>query len=186
MKILIIFLFNVSTFFAQNGYTYIQNAAKKIENKKYSEALYQLSIAESSDYGFCGNAWASAMGDIKILKSKAYTGQGFYDKALQELSTMTDCNFGADCQTADVLKIELLIHKYGKEKVASAFKNEKSYIRSTNDSGFIVIKLTEINETFTFFYPNEYTYNNKCCDFVKNNYPVNEFIKNYPFYKLIE
>lgn len=174
----------------KDGYRFIKKAEKALKNDKIKKAENLLKKASNSNYGFCGNAWASAEGSIDLLKAQIANKKKNYDKALMILDSIGGCSLGADCNKRDSLKIETLFLKYGKNKVVDSFgllekveKNENEY----NDT--YTVNLTELNYKFTFGGGFTVTYVDENGEAIKQKTTDNEFVKiarNYPFYKLIE
>ncbi|MFK7032974.1 hypothetical protein [Flavobacterium oreochromis] len=176
---ILVLLFFTFVAFSQDGFYYLKKAHNRYKKGKYNQSLYYLNQAENSDFGFCGNAWETSEGEIKILRARIYDARKEYDKALREIIHFKGCSLGADCSTADYLKVQILIHKYGKDRISNIFNSETSFIRCYDLNSYITLKIKEINEVFTFYPMGIY-------DFKNENYPFNEFIKKLEFYKLIE
>lgn len=60
---------------AKDGFKFIEKAEKKIEKKKYAQAMKLLEKADSANYGFCGNAWIDARYAIMMNKLKIYDAE---------------------------------------------------------------------------------------------------------------
>ncbi|MCR9172370.1 MAG: hypothetical protein NXI10_07770 [bacterium] len=99
---------------SQSGYDYIEKAEKKIQAGKLNKALHLLELADSSNYGFCGNAWASAYDAIALKRARIYKLQGKSVKAAEAI-----WNVGGPFvfEQHDSLKVAYLIEAYGVEEV---------------------------------------------------------------------
>lgn len=105
----------------RQGYKFIRKANANIDRGNFKRAADFISRAKQSDYGFCGNAWASAYGEIHVAECRLLQKQRKYDEALSLLDSMGGCDLGADCGARDSLKVAILIEKFGKDKVKQAF-----------------------------------------------------------------
>jgi len=132
------------------GYEFIETARKLIKTGEYPKAERFLDMAARADYGFCGNAWSSANGEIGNTKAKIYIIQRYYDKALNTLETVGECAFGADCVTRDSLKISALIYKFGKTNVRAAFHEASDFKNPEILSNEYSVILPSLNYTFKF------------------------------------
>ncbi len=155
MRKLIVIVFLLSGFSftkAQEGYRLMQKAEKEIRKENYPKALRLLNSAEKADYGFCGNSYYYALGEIGMLKSQIYNGQKNYDESLEVLDTYFGCDFGVDCEKRDSLRIETLFLKFGKENVVKEFKENlvvKDIIKlKQNDFLHYLIELPTYNYSF--------------------------------------
>ncbi|KGO88720.1 hypothetical protein Q765_02140 [Flavobacterium rivuli WB 3.3-2 = DSM 21788] len=132
------------------GYKFIEKAKNFINAGEYYKAEKFLDMAARADYGFCGNAWSSANGEIGNTKAEIYIIQRYYNKALNTLETVGECMFGSDCATRDSLKIMALIGKYGKTNVRAAF-NEASGFKKPDVLNYqYSVHLSSLNYTFKF------------------------------------
>jgi len=168
---------------AQDGYKLIRKAEKEIKKENYSKALTLLDSAEKSDYGWCGNSYYYAMGDIGILKSQIYNKQKNYDQSLEILDSYFGCDFGVDCEKRDSLRIETLYLKFGKEKVIEEFTNNLKVADintiKRNDYVHYLVELPNFKYSFEIRYFDAF-------GFTKEELSSpNELIKNLPFYKLL-
>ena len=132
------------------GYKFIEKAKNFIKAGKYQKAENFLDMAARADYGFCGNAWSSANGEIGNTKAEIYIIQKFYNKALNTLETVGGCSFGADCATRDSLKMTALIAKFGKIKVQTAFNEAVGFTKPGVLSYEYSVVLPSLNYTFKF------------------------------------
>jgi hypothetical protein len=186
--LLALFLVFHNTFSQEEyGFDYIANAEKHIKKNKLNRALKELKTAETSNYGFCGNASESAKWQIKYLKSQIYLQQNLYDKSLAEIDAIEGCGFGGNCAKSDSLKVVILIKKFGKEKVANSFKQEKSNIQNGSYGHNVTcIKFPDLNYNFCFTLFKEYLNRKSESGIAKADIPFCDLIKKYNFYKLIE
>lgn len=132
------------------GYKFIEKAKNFIREGEYPKAEKLLDMASRADYGFCGNAWSSANGEIGNTKAKIYIIQRYYNKALNTLETVGECMFGADCATRDSLKVSALIGKFGKTNVRSAFNEAGSFKKPDVLNYQYSVVLPSLNYTFKF------------------------------------
>lgn len=136
----------------RQGYRFINRAERNIDLGLYKRAGKQLAKAKESDYGFCGNAWAAAFGNIYLLESEMHTRQQQYDKALAVLDSLENCYFGGDCNKRDSLIISNLYLKFGKEKVKSAIENADTIlIKQTDYFDTPYIYLPELGYNFFLY-----------------------------------
>lgn len=184
---LITLLFLISWAFvlnAQNykvGYKSIQKARKLIDNNgNLNQAIKHLDRAKKCNYGFCGNAWASAFSSIHLLKSRVYLLKKEYQKGLNELDSISGCGFGANCGFSDSLKVELLFLIHGKKKVQQQILEKVDSIIFKSDDfffdEFVCLNLEALNYTFCF--SNSYEYS-----FEKKQASILELLKETRFYK---
>jgi len=121
----------------EQGYKYIRKAERIIDrNGNLDRALKYLDKAKGCDYGFCGNAWASAFWDIRFLAARVYQEQGKYRQALGELDSILGCTFGANCHASDSLKIAILAGMYGKSRLLAVFESAPDPVFLRKDSIF--------------------------------------------------
>jgi hypothetical protein len=171
------------------GYIFIKKAEKTLNQGKIIEAEEFLGKAKLSNFGFCGNAWASAFGQINLIQTQVYIKRKEYDKALNPPDSIGGCGIGADCTARDSLKIETLMLKFGKQKVKEAF--EKVNEINVNEIDFIKsysINLPDLNYIFEFVI-NEYYFDfNDGKSVVKNktNIELLNEVKNFSYFKIIE
>src|SRR5689334_16520355 len=85
----------------KKGYEFILKAEKNFKKGNFVKAEEFISKAKNSDYGFCGNAWASAYSRIAMTEVEIFNAQKKYDVALTILDSLQGCGFGADCETRD-------------------------------------------------------------------------------------
>jgi tetratricopeptide (TPR) repeat protein len=111
---LLIFLSINYLSYCQSGYHYIEKAEKKIQSGKLNRALRLLELADSSDYGFCGNAWASAYDAIALKRARIYKLQGKPTEAAKAI-----WNVGGPLvfEQHDSLKVAYLVEAYGIKEV---------------------------------------------------------------------
>ena len=155
--ILILLLFSFSKNFGQveynykQGYKFIGRAGKEIENGNLTKAEKLLEKANKSNYGFCGNAWASAHSQINLLKVEIFNQRKEFDKSFSALDSIKGCGIGADCEARDSLKIITLFLKFGKEKVIKSFRKVKTVNKKeVNFEPLYSVFLSDLNYTFTF------------------------------------
>lgn len=181
---MLIFLvsFNVK---AQDGYKLIKKAKKEIKRENFDKAFRLLTSAEKADYGFCGNSYYYALGEIGILKSEIYNFQKKFDDSLEILDSYFACNFGVDCGIRDSMRIETLFLKHGKENIKNEFRNN-----------IIIESLTDKNNVYTYEYAITLPTFNYKFKFIYDSFgfglseeeAINPktILKFQPFYKLIE
>jgi hypothetical protein len=123
-SISIAFLFIVNAQ-AQKGFKYIRKAQLNFEKENYTKVQKYLNKAKKSDYGFCGNAKWDA--DCAINKTEILLNIKLreFDKALRLLDSSNLFCGNGNAQN-DSLKIEVLMLKFGKEKVINAFHKAKN------------------------------------------------------------
>ncbi|WP_289659846.1 hypothetical protein [Flavobacterium panacagri] len=191
--ILIVILLISSKDFAQSRYNYkqgskfIEKAQTEIQKGNLSEAQMNLEKAGKSNYGFCGNAWASAESKINLLKAEIFNRKNEFDKSLSVLDSMAGCGFGADCEARDSLKIVTLSLKFGSEKVKKSFKNVMAVkVKPPNIESSYSIYIADLNYTFVFqswvgsgYSENENSEENDGHKFIK-------LIEKHKYYKLLE
>ncbi|WP_412464396.1 hypothetical protein [Flavobacterium mekongense] len=191
--ILILALFICSKNFGQSkysykqGYKFIKNAETAIKAGNLERAERNLEKAGNSNYGFCGNAWASAESQINLLKVEIYNQRKEFDKSFSVLDSIKGCGFGADCEARDSLKIVTLFLKFGKEKVKQSFKNVKSLdIKKIEFEPFYSVYLADLNYTF-IFQDWDYTYFGDENKNLKNDEDIFiKLIEKHNYYKLLE
>ena len=116
--ICILLLFTISfTGNSQEGYDNIRKAEKKIQSGQYRKALALLEKADSANYGFCGNAWASAFDEIALKRARIYKLQG---KQIEAANAIWDVGGPLVFDQHDSLKVAYLIDAYGKEDIRIA------------------------------------------------------------------
>ena len=125
--------------FSQNeGYRKIQRAEKLLKsNTKLDKAIDLLNDAKDDNYGFCGNAYASAEWEINFLLAQIYSQNKQYSIALGNIDEIKNCNLGGDCYKSDSLKLKILVDLYGKDNLKNELKKTKSsknFINIKNDS----------------------------------------------------
>ena len=99
---------------AQGGYSALSKAEKLIEKGNYQRARVHLEVAREQDYGFCGNAWASAFNGIRSCEARILIAKEKYGMALDSLHQIS---YGFDeTEPYDSLKVVCLLGMYGKEK----------------------------------------------------------------------
>lgn len=181
--------FGQSKYDYNQGYKFIKKAEKNLILGKLEKAEMFLEKAKLSNFGFCGNAWASAYGEINLIQTKIFNERKEYDKALNQLDSIRGCGVGANCVERDSLKIVTLILKFGKEKVKESFakvinveKIEKEY------DNFYSAYIKDLNYTF-IFYTSDYFWIRKDNKIDNKEKHENDFlskIKNFNYYKLLE
>ncbi|NRD22451.1 hypothetical protein HNV10_04315 [Winogradskyella litoriviva] len=198
LKLLILFLFFISfSGWSQtkkhdykDGYNFISKAEKYFKKNKIIKAEEYLIKARNSNYGFCGNAWAGAFSSIQLLEAEIENKKGNHNNALKILDSINGCSYGADCNRRDVIKIETLFLKHGKNIVINSFKNISEVKENPDDENNpYSVFLKELNYNFTF--GGSFTW----VSLDENGEPIeqeptdNKFIliaRKYNFYKLIE
>lgn len=193
--ILILLLFFCSKNFGQlsynfkQGYKFIKRAEKEIENGNLVKAEKLLEKANKSDYGFCGNAWASAKSQINLLQVQIFNERKEFDKSFSLLDSINACGIGADCEARDSLKIVTLILKFGKERVIQSFKNTKIVEKKEFDYDIQFSALISgLNYTFVF---QDWDYRfqgeeNKIFDPNDSKNQLMNLIKKHSYSKLLE
>ena len=173
----------------KQGYKFINLAQQKLNEGKLNKSEEFIGKAKLSNFGFCGNAWASAYGRINLIQAQIYIKHKDFDKALNLLDSIGGCGFGANCEARDSLKVSTLILKFGKEKVKESFNNVVKLEKNENNYDAIYsVYLKELNFTFNF---NSSEYYNIDADEKKTEQvrTANEFlnkIRNLNYYKLLE
>lgn len=186
-----------SKYNSQQGYHFIYKAQKKLQHGNLAKAQKFINKAKSSDYGFCGNAWASAYGQINLVEVQILIKQKNYDKALMVLDSISGCSFGANCNVRDSFKVVVLFLIFGEEKVKSSFK-KITELNTPDDflsfSDYWVF-LPHLNYKFLFdgrgrtIYENgkRITFvNGQKVELAKTDHDFYDIVKDKPFYKLIQ
>lgn len=174
----------------KQGYSFIRKAEKSLHAGDLSKAQKLIIKAKASNYGFCGNAWIESHSKINIIEVQILNSQKNYNKALLVLDSIKDCDFGADCNARDSLKVITLFQKFGKEKVKECFRKITVINNAGNpefefDSKYWVF-LEELNYKFWFRrdYPNYIDENN--IESVKAERDFAMLVKNQAFFKLLQ
>lgn len=173
----------------KQGYRFIRKAENKLKNGNLIKATVFIKKAQLSNYGFCGNAWASAFSRINLIQAQIYNQQKDYNKALQTLDSINECSFGADCKARDSLKIVTLILKFGKQKVKESFNKITTLEKEEkNFETFYFVNLIELNYIFKFNYAFYYEdiSNNEIPKQEKSENLFLDAFKRHNYYKLIE
>ncbi|MEY5047253.1 MAG: hypothetical protein RLZZ175_612 [Bacteroidota bacterium] len=192
--ILIIISFSNKTFGQKKynykqGYKFIEKAEKKLKNEKLNKAEEFLRKAKLSNYGFCGNAWASAFGEIYLIQTQIHNKRKDYEKALALLDSIDGCRFFEYCEAIDSLKVVTLISKFGKEKVKESFSSVIKIEKIVKDYKTIYsVYLKELNYTFVFGNVEYYFFdtNGKKVEKDKIENELLERIRNHKYFKLLE
>ena len=163
------------------GYEFIEKAKILIKESEYPKAEKLLDMASRADYGFCGNAWSSANGEIGNTKAEIYIIQKYYNKALAILETVDGCGFDADCATRDSLKIIALIGKFGKTRAKAAFDEASGFKKPDILSYQYSVFLTSLNYTFKFE-----NYVRLEGDVPESDEDIKALMKKQKFYRLLE
>lgn len=168
----------------KDGYRFLKNAEEKIEVGDYAKAEKLLDNAMKADYGFCGNAWYTAHDRIYKMRASIYRHRKEYDRALAMLDSVQGCQFGTDCTQREMARVQMLIDKYGKDKVREAFVGAVTRIDEKDifDVKYIVA-LPAINYSFSF--PFEYTRKKIDGQYVKQKPDMESVLKQQPFYALL-
>ncbi len=117
MKLVLLFisvLFYLNTL-AQDGFELIRKAEKKIEQGKLDKASRLLDQADSADYGFCGNAWASGSDAIALNRAKIHQLEGKHEEAVLAIWDIG----GPFSRYYDSLKMTYLLQLYDQEEIRS-------------------------------------------------------------------
>ena len=191
--IIILALFVSSKNFGQTeysykqGYKFIKQAETAIKSGNLERAEKNLEKAEKSNYGFCGNAWASAESRINLLKVEIFNQRKEFEKSFSTLDSIKGCGIGADCEARDSLKIITLFLKFGKEKVKQSFKNVKTFnIKQINFEPLYSVYLSDLNYTFVF-QDWDYTYFRDENRNIKNDGDTFiKLIEKHNYYKLLK
>lgn len=135
----------------KDGYTFIKNAEKAVEQNEIALAEAYLVKASKSDYGFCGNSWLDAKSDINLVKAQILNKKGNYDEALLLLESGNGNTIGTRCNKRDSLKIETLFLKHGKDKVIESFQSLTA-IKKLDNNGFesYSVYVKKLDYTFSF------------------------------------
>ena len=192
--ILIIISFSNKTFGQKKysykqGYKFIEKAEKNLKNENLNKAEEFLRKAKLSNYGFCGNAWASAFGEINLIQTQIHNKRKDYDKALALLDSIDGCSFGANCEARDSLKVVTLISKFGKEKVKESFSSVIKIEKLEKDYETIYsVYLKELNYTLVFGNVEYYIVNTngKKIEKEKLENELLDRIRNHKYFKLLE
>lgn len=183
-SIIIFFFISSNLANAQDGYKLIKRAEKEIKKEHYDKALNLLKSAEKADYGWCGNSYYYAMGEIGVLKSRIYNKQQLYDESLKVLDSYFSCNFGVDCNKRDSMRIETLFLKYGKETVVNEFKNRVIVSNLNNKEGNYVfdfqVEMPTLDYSFKISFYDDFGLTKEELTNPKS------IIENLSFYSLIE
>ena len=172
----------------QQGYKFIDKAEKNLRQGNLVKAEDFIAKAKISNYGFCGNAWASAHSMIAMIEVELFNTKKEYDKALVVLDSLQGCSFGGDCDARDSLKIVTLFSKFGKEKVKQSFKKVNAVNRSEYadfDQSYWVF-LDDLNYKFLFKGPYPVYQDGKEIEPQKSGNDFYDVAKNQSFYKLLE
>ncbi|WP_178985106.1 hypothetical protein [Winogradskyella helgolandensis] len=198
LKLVIFFLFFISFFgWSQtekydykDGYNFISKAEKSFKKNKLKKAEEYLVKARNSNYGFCGNSWAGAYSSIELLEAQIANKKKNYDLSLKILDSINGCSYGGYCNRRDVLKIETLFLKHGKNEVINAFKNVTEVNENHDDTNNpYSVFLKEFNYNFNFGGSYSTIYVNNNGEPIEQEQTSNKFIivaRKYKFYKLIE
>ncbi len=172
----------------KQGYKYIVKAKKNLNEGNLIKAEDFIAKAKLSNYGFCGNAWASANSRIAIIEAELLHTKKDYDKALAVLDSIQGCGFGADCMARDSIKIATLFLKFGKEKVKQSFKKVNAVNRAEYpnfDQNYWVF-LDDLNYKFLFRGPFPVYKDGKEIEPEKSGNDFYDIAKNQSFYKLLQ
>ncbi|UFH31386.1 hypothetical protein LNP04_15640 [Chryseobacterium sp. C-71] len=172
------------------GYLFLKKAQKQINKNNIKNARTLLNKAKDTNYGFCGNAWASANSEIKLIEAQILNINKNYDESLKILESIDGCSYGGNCIKRDSLKVKTLILKFGKDKVKNAFKNVNmiSKIENEDDDEIYSAFIKDLNYKFNFIRLDILVLDKNGKSLVKNN-TDNEFldiIQNQIFYTLLE
>lgn len=172
------------------GYLFLKKAQKQINKNNIKNARILLKKAKDTNYGFCGNAWASANSEIKLIEAQILNINKNYDESLKILESIDGCSYGGNCIKRDSLKVKTLILKFGKDKVKNAFKNVNmiSKIENEDDDEIYSAFIKDLNYKFNFIRLDILVLDKNGKSLVKNN-TDNEFldiIQNQIFYTLLE
>jgi len=192
--ILIILSFSTKTFGQKKysykqGYKFIEKAEKNLKKENLNKVEEFLRKAKLSDYGFCGNAWASAFGEINLIQTQIHNKRKDYDKALILLDSIDGCSFGANCEARDSLKVVTLILKFGKEKVKESFSNVTKIEKLEKEFETIYsVYLKELNYTLIFGGVGYYNVgtNGGEIEQEKLEHELLDRIRNHHYFKLLE
>lgn len=192
--ILIIISFPTKTFGQKKynykqGYKFIEKAENNLNNENLNKAEEFLRKAKLSNFGFCGNAWASAFGEINLIQTQIHNKRKDYDKALALLDSIDGCSIGANCEARDSLKVVTLILKFGKVKVKESFSNVTKIEKTEKEYETIYsVYLKELNYTFIFGGAEYYIVdaNGKKIEQEKLENELFNRIRNHNYFKLLE
>jgi len=175
----------------KDGYEFILKAERNFKGGNIAKAEQFVEKAKKSNYGFCGNAWASAYGRINLLEARILNRKREFDKALAVLDSLNGCNIGADCNARDSLKIATLILKFGKEKVKESFENttvEDMTVKELDFERSYSLNLKGLNYIFRFVC-SDYKYvfdGEKSHSENKTKSDILSEVKNYNYFKQLE
>lgn len=172
----------------KQGYKFIVKAKKNLHQGNLIKAEDFIAKAKLSNYGFCGNSWASANSKIAIIEVELLDTKKEYDKALAVLDSTQGCGFGADCKSRDSLKIVTLFLKFGKEKVKQSFKKVNIINRAEypNFDQIYWVFLNDLNYKFSFTGPIPLSKEGKEIWSEKSGRDFYAIAKNQSFYTLLE
>lgn len=174
------------------GYVFLKKAQKQINKNNIKKAKHLTSKAKDTNYGFCGNAWAHAQSEIKLIEVQILNADKNYNQSLKVLDSINRCSYGANCIKRDSLKVKTLILKFGKDKVKTAFKhvNQISKFENENEDEdeYCSAFIKDLNYTFNFIRL-DVSFLDKNGKAIKKNDTNNEFLniaQNQMFYSLLE
>jgi hypothetical protein len=172
----------------KQGYKFIDKAEKNLQSGNLIKTQDFITKAKISNYGFCGNAWASAHSMIAIIEVQLLNKKKEYDMALTVLDSLQGCSFGGDCSARDSLKIITLFSKFGKEKVKESFKkiNTINLPEYSNFDQSYWVFLDDLNYKFLFNGPYPVYIDGKEIEPKKSGNDFYDIAKNQSFYKLLE
>lgn len=139
--IILLFLMNFTILLAQeDGYKDIEIAMKWIDKgKRLNGAISLLTNAKNNiKFGWCGNEEAEVSWRISYETARAYLLKQKYDKALQKIEQIKNCDFGGNCQESDSLKLKILTQIHGVKKLKNEIEN--SYEGSYKQEKYLYLK----------------------------------------------
>lgn len=169
----------------KQGSRFMQKAEQKIASGDYDSAEKLLAKALKADYGFCGNAWYTSHSAIHLMQARIYKERKEYEKALAILDLVDGCNYGFDCSKRELVRIEMLIDKFGKEKVRDAFSG--AVTKLIEEEYFDVKYAVELPALdYSFSFPFSYEYENIDGKQVRKQPDMEAVLKQQPFYALLK
>ena len=175
---LLIFFLTINSF--SQDYRLIHKAEKILNSEKsnFEKVEKLLKRAKVADYGFCGNAYITAISEIDFLNAKMYYLKSEFAECIKKIDSVETWERQ---KSSDSLKVLCLTKLYGKSKIKELIliNSNKTIVRKDNFRyENICIELKEINYTFCFKDQNEeFNY--------KKELTLLEIIKETNFYKIL-
>jgi len=106
------------------GFGLLRNAQESIKAQDYSKANFLLRDARDSDFGFCGNTYSEMLPRVDSLKVQCLFKLEEYQEVRHYISSPSYFGGYHDYFLTKSLQLE-----FGKETIASAFKQGMDFIR---------------------------------------------------------